>query len=72
MGSICYNFKKERWEILREGRLKSNGKHVYIVGVGYCDDDYGSGGYLIVIMLDEIKFITLGTVPRLFYFDYKK
>lgn len=33
MGSICYNLKKEKWEILQEGHLKSNGKHVYIVAV---------------------------------------
>ena len=53
MGSICSNFKKERWNILREGHLKSNGRLAYIVEVG-AFDDYGGRGCLTVTMLKEV------------------
>lgn len=48
MGSICFNYKKERWHILDEGRLKSSGKPVYVLAVGEYDD-YGGGGCLSII-----------------------
>lgn len=53
MGSICHNYRKEYWNILKEGKHRANGKTVYNVQVGEWDD-YCSEGHLTVLMLKDV------------------
>ena len=60
MGSIRHCYDKDKWVVLKNGKMKKNNKEVYEICIGYIDDYLSSGDIIIWILKDVYEKIMNG------------